>query len=85
MAATKGKDYVLRLNGIQEERRMVAPICKTHFGKQPMKIARGMKQYVFDDQGKSKLNDSLCSPIVSFDGLNFYRSMYNLDLVFFQL
>lgn len=57
--ATKGKDYVLRLNQIQDDRRVVAPMCKTHFAKQPMRIEKGVKQYVYDATGAYQLANSL--------------------------
>lgn len=54
-AVSKSKEYVLRLDAIEDERKMVAPICKVHFAKQPMKLRKARKQYLFDDSGNKPL------------------------------
>ena len=50
---SKNKDYIIRLNKIDEERKTTAPtMCKMHFMKQPMKVSKANKQYLFDELGK---------------------------------
>lgn len=49
---SKSKEYVLHLDTVENERKLVAPMCKMHFAKQPMKVQKAKKQYIFDDAGK---------------------------------
>ena len=45
------KDFVIRFSSINEEKKLTSPMCKMHFAKQPMKISKGDKQYLYDEIG----------------------------------
>ncbi|KAF6022885.1 hypothetical protein EB796_018811 [Bugula neritina] len=54
--AARNRDDIIRLNGIEAERKITLPMCKTHFAKQPMKVQKGMQQYIYDDAGSEYLD-----------------------------
>jgi len=49
----KNKKLLNKLIGIREEISLSQPKCTMHFAKQPMKLSRGNKQYVYDESGKA--------------------------------
>lgn len=61
MTAKTKEEHVIRLSKIDDERRVTTPaMCKMHFIKQPMKVTKASKQYLYDDLGRS--NQLLAMP-----------------------